>query len=87
MLLPGLDGVSVQRFCQLVDDRATVATELVRGPVLERPIVSPRGDVVGTELYPNPAASMLRQLDKALDALADRLGIVPSAEIRVWGCR
>ena len=86
MLLPGLDGVSVQRFCQLVDERATVAAELVRGPVLERPIVSPRGDVVGTELYATRqrrcCASWTRRW-----TLWPTVWASSQARDRVWGCR
>ena len=79
LLLPELDAVSAERFCSLVDERATISAELARGVVLEEPIVTPKGDVVGTRVVANPAAAMLRQIDKALDALADRLGLVPAA--------
>ena len=46
LLLPNLDTVAVERFCQLVDERVTVAVELGRGVLLEEPIVSPSGTVV-----------------------------------------
>ncbi len=83
LLLPELDAVSAERFCSLVDERATVAAELTRGVVLTEPIVSPKAEVVGTRVVANPAAAMLRQIDKALDALADRLGLVPAARSRM----
>ncbi len=83
LLMPELDAVSAERFCSLVDERATVAAELARGPLLTEPIVTPKGDVVGTRVVANPAAAMLRQIDKALDALADRLGLVPAARSRM----
>ncbi len=83
LLLPDLDAVTVERFCRVVDERTTVAVELNRGVLLEEPIVSPSGQVVGTRVVPNPAAAMLRSLDKQLDALCDRLGLVPAARARL----
>jgi P27 family predicted phage terminase small subunit len=83
LLLPDLDAVTVTRFCDLIDERATVSVELKRGVLLEEPIVSPSGKVVGTRIVPNPASAMLRALDKQLDALADRLGLVPAARARL----
>ena len=60
-----------------------VSVEMNRGVLLEEPIVSPSGKVVGTRVVPNPAAAMLRALDKQLDALCDRLGLVPAARARL----
>ena len=51
--------------------------------MLEEPIVSPSGKVVGTRVVLNPASAALRALDEALDALADRLGLVPAARARL----
>ena len=83
LLLPALDGVTVERFCALVDERAAAATELARGHLCEEPIVTPTGQVVGTRLVANPVAAILRQLDKQLDSLCDRLGLVPAARARL----
>ena len=83
MLLPNLDATTVRRFCDLIDERAALRTELERGVILEKPVVSPRGDVVGTELYANPVVAMLRAVDKELDALCDRLALVPAARARL----
>jgi hypothetical protein len=83
LLLPDLDAVTVARFAGLCDERAALVGELARGYTLTEPIVSPTGKVVGTRVVLNPALAALRQLDKALDGLADRLGLVPSARARL----
>jgi P27 family predicted phage terminase small subunit len=83
LLLPSLDSVTVKRFAELVDERELVRAELDRGFLLEEPIVSPVGKVVGTRMVANPAVAMLRGLDKQLDSLADRLGLVPAARARL----
>jgi len=83
LLQPELDVVTVERFSRMVDERAALAGELGRGYLLEEPIVSPTGKVVGERVVANPALSELRRLDKALDDLADRLGLVPAARAKL----
>jgi hypothetical protein len=83
LLLPDLDGIQVHRLAQLCDERDATMGELDRGVLLEEPLVDPRGGIVGMKVVPNPAAAMLRALDKELDALADRLGLVPAARARL----
>lgn len=83
VLLPDLDAVTVERFCRLVDEREATAAELARGVLLSEPIISPTGRVEGERFVANPAAAMLRALDKELDALADRLAIVPAARAKL----
>ena len=39
--------------------------------------------MVGTKYVLNPAEAALRRADKALDALADRLGLSPTARARL----
>jgi P27 family predicted phage terminase small subunit len=79
-----LDRLTVLRVCEAAEDRAAarkVLTDL--GPLLEEPIVTPRGDVVGTRQVANPAAEMLRKLDRELDGMSDRLGMSPAARARL----
>ena len=84
LLLVELDGLAVHRLCQLADERETAAAELSsKGYLLAEPIVSPTGKVVGERAVLNPAVPALRALDKELDALSDRLGIVPAARARL----
>ena len=78
-----VDSLTVERLARLVDEREMVAAELALGVLLEEPIVSPSGQVVGTRRVANPAAAMLRQIDRALDALVDRLALVPAARARL----
>jgi len=83
LLLPEIDALAVERLCSLIDERSECRAEMTHGALLEEPIVSPNGKVVGTRRVANPAVAMLRQLDKALDALSDRLGLVPAARARL----
>lgn len=78
-----MDSLTVERFARLVDERATVAVEMDRGVLLTEPIVSPKGEVVGERQIANPAASMLRAIDRELDQLVDRLALVPAARARL----
>ena len=78
-----LDLPAVQRFAELVDERVTVREELKRGVLLEEPIVSPTGRIVGTRIVPNPAVSMLRALDRQLADLSRDLGLVPAARVKL----
>lgn len=81
---PKLDRLSVTRLAEAVDDRKRARAALIEhGTLLEEPIVSPKGDVVGTRLVPNPAEAMLRRADKAIDELSDRLGLSPAARARL----
>jgi phage terminase small subunit len=83
LLLPDLDAIAVTRFAELVDEREAIRAELSRGYLLIEPIVSPIGEVVGERVVLNPAVPALRQLDRQLDALADRLAIVPAARAKL----
>lgn len=83
LLLPDLDAVTITRFCSLVDERELVRAEMARGVLLDEPLISPKGEIVGSKVVPNPAFGLLRSIDKQLDALVDRLGLVPSARARL----
>jgi len=82
--IPTLDGLTVRRFCDVLEERDEVmAAWKEHGPLLSEPIVTPRGDIAGERLVANPAAAMLRGLDKELDALSDRLALTPAARARL----
>jgi terminase small subunit-like protein len=53
------------------------------GVVQKRPIVSPRGDVVGSEYVAHPLLAELRRLDKQLESLRARLGLDPTSRARL----
>lgn len=65
---------TAQRFEELAEERAALRAELDRGYLLEEPLFTPNGDVAGKRVVLNPALPALRELDRAIDALADRLG-------------
>jgi phage terminase small subunit len=75
--------VTVRRFCELCDERAAVRMELDRGVLLEEAVATSKGEVIGVRVVANPACGMLRSIDKALDALADRLGVNPASRSRM----
>ena len=79
LLLEHLDEVTVTRFCQALDEREALRAQLQAGYMLEEPIVSPTGKVVGERLVINPAIPALRALDRSLDALAAALAITPKS--------
>ncbi len=78
------DRGAILNLCRLEDERALLAAAVEsHGAVLEKVLTSARGDVVGTELYPNPAHRELRRIDAALLALRDRLGLSPLYRARL----
>lgn len=84
VLSPQLDRANLERFASLHDERHALAELVTKlGPLLEEPIVSPLGSVVGTRIVPNPGLAALRALDKALDALGSTLGLSPAARARL----
>jgi phage terminase small subunit len=79
-----LDAPSLARFCELTVERQALRADLeTRGNLLEEPIVTPLGNVVGERVVLNPAIPALRAIDRALDALADRLGLNPVSRARL----
>jgi len=78
------DYLTVARLCEAADDREAARAAVVElGPLLDEPIVTPKGDVVGTRKVANPAAEMVRKLDKVIDDASDRLGLSPAARARL----
>jgi hypothetical protein len=69
--------VTVLRLCQAFDEREELRAKLKAGYILEEPIVSPTGKVVGEWLVLHPAIPALRALDRSLDALCASLAITP----------
>lgn len=74
-LAPQIDGIRVQTVCQLADDIADYQSDIsTMGNLLEEPIVTPTGMVVGTKIVANPLVKMrndaLKILDRELSSLA-----------------
>jgi P27 family predicted phage terminase small subunit len=78
------DRRQVEHLCRLEDQAEVLCEQLDKlGPMLKRPIVSPRGDVVGVEAYENPSLKGLRALDKQLLLLRASLGLDPQSRARM----
>ena len=73
------DAMTIEHLARLEDRAERLAGELDRdGLTLRRPLVSPRGEVVGEEHYPHPALTVLRALDRQLVELRAALGLDPA---------
>lgn len=78
------DGKALQRLAELEDERALLTDALnEHGPVLEKPVMTARGDVVGSELYANPAIRELRRLDVQILELLRGFGLTPMSRARL----
>jgi hypothetical protein len=78
------DAAQIAHLCRLEDE----AERLIRviesqGMTLMRPIVAPRGDVVGEEVVMHPGIAELRKLDSQLMALRASLGLDPQSRARM----
>lgn len=83
-LSPKLDAIRVETACRLADEAAQLrALTKKHGMLLEEPIATPSGVVVGQRLVPNPAAKMLRDVEKQLDRELSALGFDPTARARL----
>ena len=74
-LSPQVDYIRIVTVCKLSDDIATYHADILKmGNLLEEPIVTPTGMVVGTKIVPNPLVKMrndaLKILDRELTSLA-----------------
>lgn len=77
------DRQTIEHLCRLEDQAAVLCRELDAGTILKRPIVTSRGDIVGTEFYEHPALKALRSLDKQLIELRRMLGLDPASRARM----
>lgn len=74
----------VRRVAELGDEIAAAREALLtEGVILRKPLISPKGDVVGEEPIANPAARMLRDATSQLAVLAGALGLSPASRARL----
>ena len=74
----------VTQLAETIDEREKYRTALSEhGPLLAEPIVTPKGDVVGERLVPNPAEGMLRRCEARIERLGRDLGLTPTARARL----
>lgn len=79
-----VDAGAILNLARLEDERALLRAAVdEHGVLIEKAQISPKGDVVGSELYANPAVRELRRVDAATLALRDRLGLTPLTRARL----
>ena len=81
-LSPKVDSLIVESICYLVSEIEQLRG-LARQPLLEEPIVTPTGHLVGTKLVANPAVNMLRKAQAQLTKELSDLGFNPTARSRL----
>lgn len=82
--LTDADRPLVERLARLVDELAAFRAALeAHGPVVEEPVVTPRGDVVGRKLVANPAVKQLHDGGVELAGVAAALGLSPASRARL----
>jgi P27 family predicted phage terminase small subunit len=78
------DAAQIEHLARLEDQAQTLCDQLAHdGTVLTKPLVSPRGEVIGDERYEHPALRALRGLDKPLLELRKSLGLDPQSRARL----
>jgi P27 family predicted phage terminase small subunit len=77
------DTLIIAQLCRLEDEGHDLRM-LIRdeGAMLSKAQISPRGEIVGTEIYPHPAYRELRRCGTEALALAQQLGLTPSSRLR-----
>lgn len=79
-----LDLRLVETFCELADDIVIIRTEINKdGFILEEPIVTPTGKLVGMRKVANPLLKELRTAQKHQLELAINLGFSPTGRSRL----
>jgi hypothetical protein len=78
------DRATIDHLCRLEDAAQELCAVLdCDGPVLKKPLISPRGEVVGEECYEHPGLKGLRALDKPLLELRAALWLDPQSRARL----
>jgi hypothetical protein len=79
-LTPALDSSTVELACRTLDDIVNLRTVIAKhGSVLEEPISTPSGKIVGTRMAANPAVKMLRDAERQYERWLIALSIPPGA--------
>ena len=82
--LDAADRAQVAHLARLEDEAEALAERIeCDGPVARRPIVSPRGDVVGEEWVAHPLLGQLRRLGTELQAVRASLALTPASRARL----
>ena len=83
-LSPELDRPAVERCCRLVAECRGWEKEISRyGLMIQEPIITSAGAILGSRPIPNPAAKELRAAEKQLQSWLSLLGFEPTARARL----
>jgi hypothetical protein len=78
------DAAQIAHLCRLEDEAERLIRVIeAQGMTLMRPIVAPRGDVVGEEVVMHPGIAELRKLDSQLMGIRATLGLDPQSRARM----
>lgn len=82
--LTPMDAPGVELVCRLFDEANGYDAVLKReGMFFQRPIVTPRGDVVGHEPYPHPATDAKRKLETSVARLVAEYALSPQSRAKL----
>jgi hypothetical protein len=74
------DSLTVDRLAHLEDEAAAIRAIVTEdGPMLRKPLVSPKGEVLGETTYAHPGLLQLRKIGAEAADLCDALGLTPVA--------
>ena len=82
-LSPRLDYAVVELAARSFDEVRAYRDILAKGSLLQEPITTASGKVVGTRFVPNPAEMMLRRAERQLERWLVELAIPPIARARL----
>jgi hypothetical protein len=83
-LSPDADAPMLVEVAHLMDECERMRAEIEKdGRLLEEPIVTPTGHVVGIRRVPNPTVKMLREAERQLERYLMQLGFAPIARARL----
>jgi phage terminase small subunit len=81
---PGIDSTTVELACRAFDDVARARRLVERhGMLVEEPICSANGTVVGSRLVANPAVRMCREAERAVLEWLTKLAVPPVDRARM----
>jgi P27 family predicted phage terminase small subunit len=84
VLSPRIDRHSVTRYCEAADDSAAARLEIsAHGVVLHEVLGDAKGGSLGTRAALNPAILALKNSERTMTELADRLGLSPASRARL----
>jgi hypothetical protein len=78
------DVLTIEHLCRREGEAERLGDQLAKeGMTFWRPIITPKGEVVGREQLPHPNIKALRDLDKVVISLRGQLGLSPESRVRL----